>query len=81
VVRLLLVPAAMRVLGKANWYLPAWLEWLPRLNIEGPRSTLEMPEPAADAAPAGPRREHVPVTPVYGAVNRGVAINPGRAEA
>ena len=70
----------MRLLGKANWYLPRWLEWLPRLNIEA-RSTREVPESAADAAPAAPRREHVPVTLVYGAVNRGVAINPGRPAA
>ena len=33
-VRLLLVPSAMSLLGKANWYLPRWLEWLPRLTIE-----------------------------------------------
>jgi len=82
VVRLLLVPAAMRVLGKANWYLPAWLEWLPRLSIEGPREAPDVPEPAVDAAPVGRRRrEYVPVTPVYGAVNRSAAINPGRPEA
>jgi RND superfamily putative drug exporter len=25
----------MRILGKWNWYLPSWLEWLPDLRIEG----------------------------------------------
>lgn len=40
VVRGVLVPASMKLLGKWNWYLPAWLEWLPRINIEG------TPEPA-----------------------------------
>ncbi len=55
--------------------------WLPRLNIEGTREARDVPEPTVDAAPVGLRREHVPVTPVYGAVNRGVAINPGRPEA
>ena len=28
-VRLLLIPAAMRLLGERNWYLPGWLSWLP----------------------------------------------------
>jgi RND superfamily putative drug exporter len=34
-VRLLLIPAAMRLLGERNWYLPSWLAWLPNLRIEG----------------------------------------------
>ena len=34
-VRLLLIPAAMRLLGERNWYLPRWLEWLPNLRVEG----------------------------------------------
>lgn len=34
-VRLLLVPACIRIFGKANWYLPKWLDQiLPRLNIK-----------------------------------------------
>jgi RND superfamily putative drug exporter len=35
VVRLLLIPAAMRLLGERNWYLPRWLSWLPDLQVEG----------------------------------------------
>ncbi len=35
VVRGLLVPALMTVLGRANWYLPRRLEWLPHVNVEG----------------------------------------------
>jgi len=27
-----LLPATMKLLGEKNWYLPAWLEWLPRLE-------------------------------------------------
>jgi RND superfamily putative drug exporter len=34
-VRLVLVPAAMRLLGERNWYLPSWLRWLPDAHIEG----------------------------------------------
>jgi RND superfamily putative drug exporter len=33
-VRLVLLPATMRLLGRWNWYLPRWLEWLPRLGGE-----------------------------------------------
>jgi hypothetical protein len=25
----------MKLLGKNNWYFPTWLEWLPRMGIEG----------------------------------------------
>ncbi|MCO5220206.1 MAG: MMPL family transporter [Thermomicrobiales bacterium] len=35
IVRTVLVPAVMRILGDWNWYLPKWLEWLPDLRIEG----------------------------------------------
>ena len=33
-VRAVLLPATMKLLGSANWYLPRWLEWLPRLEHE-----------------------------------------------
>jgi uncharacterized membrane protein YdfJ with MMPL/SSD domain len=32
IVRAVLLPATMRLLGEWNWYLPRWLEWLPRLE-------------------------------------------------
>jgi RND superfamily putative drug exporter len=35
VVRSVLVPAAMELLGDRNWYLPRWLRWLPDVRIEG----------------------------------------------
>jgi uncharacterized membrane protein YdfJ with MMPL/SSD domain len=34
IVRAMLLPAAMALLGDWNWYLPRWLEWLPRLTQE-----------------------------------------------
>jgi uncharacterized membrane protein YdfJ with MMPL/SSD domain len=40
VVRAVLLPAAMKLLGEWNWYLPAWLEWLPSLSPEGERSVV-----------------------------------------
>jgi putative drug exporter of the RND superfamily len=27
-----LLPATMKLLGDRNWYLPSWLEWLPRIG-------------------------------------------------
>jgi putative drug exporter of the RND superfamily len=35
IVRSVLVPATMKLLGNRNWYLPSWLEWLPKINIDG----------------------------------------------
>ena len=35
IVRVVLVPASMKLMGDANWWFPRWLEWLPRLDIEG----------------------------------------------
>ena len=32
IVRAVLLPASMKLLGDWNWYLPRWLEWLPRLE-------------------------------------------------
>src|SRR6185295_16951657 len=36
VVRAVLLPATMKLLGDWNWYLPRWLEWLPRVSREAP---------------------------------------------
>ncbi len=49
IVRAVLLPATMKLLGDANWYLPKWLEWLPKLDHE-PRLT-EVP-PAVEPEPA-----------------------------
>jgi RND superfamily putative drug exporter len=46
-IRTILVPAAMKLLGKWNWYLPSWLEWLPHLSIEGAPAPF-MPSPTPD---------------------------------
>jgi RND superfamily putative drug exporter len=47
IVRAVLLPASMKLLGKWNWYLPAWLGWLPRLEHE---RAPEAPAPAPAAA-------------------------------
>jgi RND superfamily putative drug exporter len=36
IIRSVLLPAAMRLLGNWCWYLPSWLEWLPRIQVEAP---------------------------------------------
>jgi putative drug exporter of the RND superfamily len=35
IVRSILVPSAMKLLGDRNWYLPKWLQWLPKVDVEG----------------------------------------------
>lgn len=35
IVRSVLVPSAMALLGDRNWYMPKWLRWLPDLRVEG----------------------------------------------
>jgi len=37
IVRSVLVPSTMALLGNRNWYLPRWLHWLPDLRVEGQR--------------------------------------------
>ena len=50
IVRLVLVPAAMELLGTRNWYFPGWLEWLPRIHIEGhPADSSPAPRPVPSA--------------------------------
>jgi RND superfamily putative drug exporter len=38
IIRSVLVPSVMQLLGRWNWYLPRWLEWMPRLHVEAPSS-------------------------------------------
>ena len=48
IVRGVLLPATMKVLGDWNWYLPKWLEWLPHLDYD--EEPIERPCPAAKPA-------------------------------
>jgi RND superfamily putative drug exporter len=42
IVRMVLVPATMELLGDWNWWLPKWLDRiLPRVHVEGERLTEE----------------------------------------
>jgi uncharacterized membrane protein YdfJ with MMPL/SSD domain len=44
IIRAVLLPASMKLLGDWNWYLPSWLEWLPRVAVASE------PEPIHKAA-------------------------------
>jgi RND superfamily putative drug exporter len=56
VVRMLLVPATMELLGDRNWWLPRWLDrLLPNIDVEGrPDAVSEIDEPEPDAEPDEP---------------------------
>ena len=54
IVRVVLMPAVMELLGDRNWYLPRWLDWLPDLRVE-PAGTATAPPPGEEPALAGPR--------------------------
>jgi RND superfamily putative drug exporter len=54
VVRMVLVPATMELLGKANWWMPAWLDRLiPQISVEAP--------PDVETIRAAGSRSKVPV--------------------
>jgi RND superfamily putative drug exporter len=50
VVRCVLVPATMVLLGNRNWYLPKWLEWLPDLRLEGAPEASQPMSPVSNPA-------------------------------
>jgi RND superfamily putative drug exporter len=45
-IRMVVVPAVMTLLGRWNWYLPRWLSWMPELHVEGDPESI----PSAPAA-------------------------------
>lgn len=70
IVRGVLLPATMQLLGEHNWYLPAWLEWLPRVSWEGaPGAGRASGSPVRGPHPTRPRPSDAP----------GAAAMPGHA--
>ena len=53
VIRTVLLPSTMHLLGDWNWWLPRWLGWLPRVTIEGESEESDSGAPDG-AAPRGP---------------------------
>lgn len=43
-IRSVLLPSVMKLLGEWNWYLPRWLGWLPELRVEGRARSIEAAE-------------------------------------
>ena len=57
IVRMVLVPATMKLMGDGNWWIPAWLDrLLPTIDIEG-EAALPEPELEADPVPEDDRAE------------------------
>ena len=55
IIRGVLLPASMRVLGDWNWYLPSWLEWLPRVGAERDIPPARPKDPPTPEAPEKPQ--------------------------
>ena len=53
IVRSVLVPASMKLLGRRNWYLPRWLSWLPNVAVEGPRARAQEEVQTGEPVPVG----------------------------
>ena len=47
-IRAILVPASMKLLGDKNWYFPRLLEWIPDLRVEGEEASQLSPSGAED---------------------------------
>jgi uncharacterized membrane protein YdfJ with MMPL/SSD domain len=48
IIRSVLLPAAMKLLDAWCWYLPSWLEWLPRIEVEAPHEErVALPSPGS----------------------------------
>ena len=63
IIRGVLLPASMKLLGDWNWYLPRWLEWLPQVGPESdrpPAGPAEPPSPEEPEADEEPRPAPVP---------------------
>jgi putative drug exporter of the RND superfamily len=52
VVRMMLVPSIMEILGDANWWFPKWLSFLPRIDIEGEDPGEPAPHVASERIPS-----------------------------
>ena len=90
IVRAVLLPATMKLLGEWNWYLPRWLEWLPELDVRArarARAGASSPQPsrsrAVDAARkrASSRPRGSSASLLIGLVVLGLALPPRSAPA
>jgi RND superfamily putative drug exporter len=63
-IRTILVPAVLKLSGRANWWFPRFLGWLPDVRVEGDLAPIRLPRTPASvrpAAPSGPAYGQAPV--------------------
>jgi RND superfamily putative drug exporter len=79
VIRSIVLPAVMTLLGDWNWYLPSFLRWLPRVTIEAEPEP-DGPEAGGPQAPAGPepRRQRHGWSPMPDLVPEAARVEPYR---
>jgi hypothetical protein len=88
IIRLVLVPSTMELLGDANWWFPKWLERIvPRISVEAPpefapaspppTAPAEAP-PAAQKAPAKKRAAPAKRAPAKKAPAKKAAVRTGK---
>ena len=62
IVRAVLLPSVMKLLGDWNWYLPSWLEWMPQIATEptaGPAPSPALVAVPQTTQPARSARRHI----------------------
>jgi putative drug exporter of the RND superfamily len=52
VIRSIVLPCTLSLLGERSWYLPHWLSWLPRIEVEAPENAPVIDEPEQALVPA-----------------------------
>jgi RND superfamily putative drug exporter len=55
-VRTVVVPSTMALLGRWNWYLPSWLEWLPHVSLDEGAAEPSGPAPTPSATTTQPEQ-------------------------
>ncbi len=54
-IRTILVPSVLKLLGRANWWFPRWLSWLPDVRVEGDLAPIRLPRKPESVRPTPPQ--------------------------
>ena len=79
VIRGVLLPAAMKLLGEWNWYLPRGLEWLPRLNVDARLADAPVTVARANRYDAAAAAARISVSDCRGVIASGSTRSSSRA--